>query len=69
VSSFEQRFYRTDRSIWARLCRNIVLAWWIASLICAWFTVGSRLRRASRQALKDRRLMLLDDMTDHGDGG
>ncbi len=69
MSSFEQRFYRTDRSIWPRLCRNIVLAWWIASLICAWFTVGSRLRRASRQALKDRRLMLLDDMTDHGDGG
>ena len=69
MSSFEQRFYRTDRSIWPRLRRNIVLAWWIASLIYAWFTVGSRLRRASRQALKDGRLMLLDDTTDHGNGG
>ncbi len=69
MSSFEQRFYRTDHSIWPRLWRNVMLAWWIAGLIIAWFTSGRRLRRASRKAQKENAIMLLDDRTEHGKSG
>ena len=62
MNSFEERFYRTDRSVWPRIKRNLLLAVWIIRLILTWFTQGRRLRKASRRALREKRVLYLDDL-------
>ena len=69
MSSFEHRFYRTDKSVWPRIKRNFLLALWIASLIMTWFIQGRRLRKASRRALHNGYVFYLDDLinSEHDD--
>ena len=69
MSSFEHRFYRTDKSVWPRIKRNILLALWIAKLILTWFIQGRRLRKASRRALHKGYVLYLDDLinSEHDD--
>ena len=62
MSSFEHRFYRTDKSVWPRIKRNFLLALWIAKLILTWFIQGRRLRKASRNALREGYVLYLDDL-------
>ena len=64
MSSFETRFYRTERAIWPRIQRNLSLVVWIARVILAWFTQGRFLRKASRRALRQKRVRNLDDLID-----
>ena len=64
MSSFETRFYRTGRAIWPRIQRNLSLVVWIARVILAWFTQGRLLRKASRHALREKRVLYLDDLID-----
>ena len=66
MSSFETRFYRTERAIWPRIQRNLSLVVWIARVILAWFTQGRFLRKASRRALREKRVLYLDDLIDSG---
>ena len=69
MSSFEHRFYRTDKSVWPRIKRNFLLALWIAKLILTWFIQGRRLRKASRRALREGHVLYLDDLinSEHDD--
>ena len=69
MSSFEHRFYRTDKSVWPRIKRNFLLALWIARLILTWFIQGRRLRKASRRALREGNVLYLDDLmsSEHND--
>jgi len=69
MSSFESRFYRTDKSVWPRIKRNFLLALWIAKLILTWFIQGRRLRKASRSALREGYVLYLDDLikSEHND--
>ena len=69
MSSFEDRFYRTNKSIWARIKRNLLLALWIAKIILTWFVQGRRLRKASRRALREGNVLYLDDLmsSEHND--
>ncbi len=69
MSSFEHRFYRTDKSVWPRIKRNFLLALWIARLILTWFIQGRRLRKASRHALHKGYVFYLDDLinSEHDD--
>ena len=69
MSSFESRFYRTDKSVWPRIQRNFLLALWIAKLILTWFIQGRRLRKASRRALREGNVLYLDDLmsSEHND--
>ena len=69
MSSFEHRFYRTDKSVWPRIKRNFLLALWIARLILTWFIQGRRLRKASRRALHKGYVFYLDDLinSEHDD--
>ena len=64
MSSFETRFYCTERAIWPRIQRNLSLVVWIAKVIFAWFTQGRRLRKAGRHALREKRVLYLDDLID-----
>ena len=66
---FENRFYRTDKSVWTRIKRNFLLALWIAKLILTWFIQGRRLRKASRSALREGYVLYLDDLikSEHND--
>lgn len=64
MSSFETRFYCTERAIWPRIQRNLSLLVWIAKVILAWFTQGCRLRKAGRHALREKRVLYLDDLID-----
>jgi hypothetical protein len=64
MSSFETRFYCTERAIWPRIQRNLSLLVWIAKVILAWFTQGRRLRKAGRHALREKRVLYLDDLID-----
>ena len=66
MSSFETRFYCTERAIWPRIQRNLSLVVWIAKAILAWFTQGRRLRKAGRHALREKRVLYLDDLIDSG---
>ena len=66
MSSFETRFYCTERAIWPRIQRNLSLVVWIAKGILAWFTQGRRLRKAGRHALREKRVLYLDDLIDSG---
>jgi len=66
MSSFETRFYCTERAIWPRIQRNLSLVVWIAKVILAWFTQGHRLRKAGRHALREKRVLYLDDLIDSG---
>ena len=66
MSSFETRFYCTERAIWPRIQRNLSLVVWIAKVILAWFTQGRRLRNAGRHALREKRVLYLDDLIDSG---
>ena len=61
MRSFENRFYRTDKSVWTRIKRNFLLALWIAKLILTWFIQGRRLRKASSRALREGYVLYLDD--------
>ena len=69
MSSFEHRFYRTDKSVWPRIKRNFLLALWIAKLILTWFIQGRRLRKASRRAIREEDVLYLDDLinSEHDD--
>ena len=69
MCSFENRFYRTDKSVWTRIKRNFLLALWIAKLILTWFIQGRRLRKASRSALREGYVLYLDDLikSEHND--
>ena len=69
MRSFENRFYRTDKSVWTRIKRNFLLALWIAKLILTWFIQGRRLRKASRNALREGYVLYLDDLikSEHND--
>ena len=69
MSSFESRFYRTDKSVWPHIQRNFLLALWIAKLILTWFIQGRRLRKASRRALHKGYVLYLDDLihSEHDD--
>ena len=69
MCSFENRFYRTDKSVWPRIKRNFLLALWIAKLILTWFIQGRRLRKASRSALREGYVLYLDDLikSEHND--
>ena len=69
MRSFENRFYRTDKSVWTRIKRNFLLALWIAKLILTWFIQGRRLRKASRRALREGYVLYLDDLikSEHND--
>jgi len=69
MRSFENRFYRTDKSVWTRIKRNFLLALWIAKLILTWFIQGRRLRKASRSALREGYVLYLDDLikSEHND--
>ena len=69
MRSFENRFYRTDKSVWRRIKRNFLLALWIAKLILTWFIQGRRLRKASRSALREGYVLYLDDLikSEHND--
>jgi len=69
MCSFENRFYRTDKSVWPRIKRNILLALWIAKLILTWFIQGRRLRKASHRALREGYVLYLDDLikSEHND--
>ena len=69
MCSFENRFYRTDKSVWRRIKRNFLLALWIAKLILTWFIQGRRLRKASRRALNKGYVLYLDDLinSEHDD--
>ena len=69
MRSFENRFYRTDKSVWRRIKRNFLLALWIAKLILTWFIQGRRLRKASRRALREGYVLYLDDLikSEHND--
>ena len=69
MSSFEDRFYRTNKSGWPRIKRNLLLALWIAKIILTWFIQGRRLRKASRRALREGYVLYLDDLinSEHDD--
>ena len=69
MCSFENRFYRTDKSVWPRIKRNFLLALWIAKLVLTWFIQGRRLRKASRNALREGYVLYLDDLikSEHND--
>ena len=69
MSSFEDRFYRTNKSVWPRIKRNFLLALWIAKIILTWFIQGRRLRKASRRALHKGYVLYLDDLinSEHDD--
>ena len=69
MRSFENRFYRTDKSVWTRIKRNFLLALWIDKLILTWFIQGRRLRKASRSALREGYVLYLDDLikSEHND--
>ena len=69
MSSFEDRFYRTNKSVWPRIKRNFLLALWIAKIILTWFIQGRRLRKASRRALRAGYMLYLDDLinSEHDD--
>ena len=60
MSSFEDRFYRTNKSVWPRIKRNFLLALWIAKIISTWFIQGRRLRKASRRAIREGGVIYLD---------
>ena len=62
MSSFEDRFYRTNKSVWPRIKRNFLLALWIAKIISTWFIQGRRLRKASRRAIREVDVLYLDDL-------
>ncbi len=62
MSSFEDRFYRTNKSVWPRIKRNFLLALWIAKIISTWFIQGRRLRKASRRAIREGDVLYLDDL-------
>ena len=62
MSSFEDRFYLTNKSVWPRSKRNLLLALWIAKIILTWFIQGRRLRKASRRALREGYMLYLDDL-------
>ena len=62
MSSFEDRFYRTNKSVWPRIKRNFLLALWIAKIISTWFIQGRRLRKASRRAMREGDVLYLDDL-------
>ncbi len=62
MSSFEDRFYRTNKSVWPRIKRNFLLALWIAKIISTWFILGRRLRKASRRAMREGDVLYLDDL-------
>ena len=62
MSSFEDRFYRTNKSVWPRINRNFLLALWIAKIISTWFIQGRRLRKASRRAIREGDVLYLDDL-------
>ena len=62
MSSFEDRFYRTNKSVWPRIKRNFLLALWIAKFISTWFIQGRRLRKASRRAIREGDVLYLDDL-------
>ena len=64
MSSYEDRFYRTNKSVWPRIKRNFLLALWIAKIISTWFIQGRRLRKASRRALREKGVLYLDDLID-----
>ncbi len=64
MSSFETRFYCTERAIWPRIQRNLSLMVWIAKVILDWFTQGRRLRKAGRHAWRENRVLYLDDLID-----
>ena len=66
MSSFEDRFYRTNKLVWPRIKRNLLLALWIAKIILTWFVQGRRLRKAGRHALREKRVLYLDDLIDSG---
>ena len=69
MRSFENRFYRTDKSVWTRIKRNFLMALWIAKLILTWFIQGRRLRKASRRAMREGYVLYLDDLinSEHDD--
>ena len=67
MSSFENQFYRTDRAVWPRIKRDLLLAIWIARLILTWFTQGRRLRKASCRALREENVLYLDDLINSED--
>ena len=62
MSSFEDRFYRTNKSVWPRIKRNFLLALWIAKIISTWFIQGRRLRKANRRAVREGDVLYLDDL-------
>ena len=62
MSSFEDRFYLTNKSVWPRIKRNLLLALWIAKIILTWFIQGRRLRKASRRAMREGYVLYLDDL-------
>ena len=62
MSSFEDRFYRTNKSVWPRIKRNFLLALWIAKIISTWFIQGRRLRKANRRAIREGDVLYLDDL-------
>ena len=62
MSSFEDRFYRTNKSVWPRIKRNFLLALWIAKILSTWFIQGRRLRKASRRAIREGDVLYLDDL-------
>ncbi len=62
MSSFEDRFYRTNKSVWPRIKRNFLLALWIAKIISTWFIQGRRLRKANRRAMREGDVLYLDDL-------
>ena len=62
MSSFEDRFYLTNKSVWPRIKRNLLLALWIAKIILTWFIQGRRLRKASRRAMCEGYVLYLDDL-------
>ena len=67
MSSFEDQFYRTDRAVWPRIKRDLLLAIWIARLILTWFTQGRRLRKASCRTLREENVLYLDDLINSED--
>ena len=69
MSSFEDRFYRTNKSVWPRIKRNLLLALWIAKIISTWCIQGRRLRKASRRAIREGDVLYLDDLinSEHDD--
>jgi hypothetical protein len=62
MASFEEQFYLENPTRWQALRRDARLLLWLSVRALAWVVLGTRIRRAYREAQRSGEPLVLEDV-------